>query len=1234
MLLATIPSPDCWQIPTRVTLSPPSGSDLVTEYFNNTHTQADVTPVVVNFNATAANINAQLERGGIVTGRVTNSSGAPMNNVLVLANSFTTNLNNRDTHTDATGTYTITRLVEDDYRIEFTSPVNSIYVGEYYNNQRDYAQAHKLSVAYNRIQSNINAQLELGGQIKGHITDQTGTPLRGVKVYASVSTNFYGSSLALSDASGNYTITGLLTGEYYVRFDPDDDQHISEMYENQRLAAKATLVSVTLGKVTTGINANLEIGGKITGRVTDASGAGFANVNVRAYGFPDAVYGTKFATTDVAGYYTVTALYPGLYYMEFDPPGKVYLAEYYDNQLELVASKPVTALLNSITPNINAQLAIGGGITGKVTNASNEPLENVAVYAYSSLLDPTADASTNTDASGVYTLTPLSAGARYVRFVAPFYGEDYASEYYNNKVTRSTANPVNIVVNQTILAADGDNHENTVPNINAVLEKSAGSIRGKITDDKGAAVADVKVYAYASPVESVAEGLGTSDASGSYTITALAPGNYYLHFDPIYNTHLSEYYNDQFTLASSDPVNVKANTATTNINAVLQKLNVPENGLGTISGKVTTSAGKPVNSALVSLYRSTTSFSAYTYVHTNASGLYTFTSVPTGVYYPLFTPPSTPEYQGYLSEYYNNKHRALNADPITLTANITLTNINAALDIGGAMTGKVTDPSGNGIKAVSVVLASLPGGAAVASANTDASGAYTVSKLLQDNYYVQFRAPSTLNLLTEYYNNQHSSSAAAPVAITLGVTTTGINAQLETGGMIQGLVTGADTNKPLAGVSANIYKLNDCDQTEYVNNAITDATGHYTVTGLATGSYFVYFYPDSNQARRYLYQNYNNKESFPGDSVSVTAGSATTGINAKLQPGAQISGKVTASDLRVPLNDVRIWFYRETDSNFRYYTYADTDSEGNYVSPGLPAGRYKINFDPSDSAEAKAYFWEYYNDQSSFASASVIDLATAATVNNINGELARGGQIAGTVVDDVKLAKLTYATVSVYTTTVGTPYPIANVTTNQDGLYLTEALAPGTYYLSFQASGYITEFYNDKPKLNQAVAVKVTGTAITKGIDAGLKYGAEIRGNVQDSAGNRLFDIRVTADGFAGNFGVAYSDSYGNYAISGLPSDSYRVTFHGVTRTVQCNTKQYGTIYYKQRTRFEDADPVAVVAPDRSNATLQGASASETDAVPAIAYGIDAILPVNGVNPPPTPIPGGGAKIYLPVVQR
>ena len=121
--------------------------------------------------------------------------------------------------------------------------------------------------------------------------------------------------------------------------------------------------------------------------------------------------------------------------------------------------------------------------------------------------------------------------------------------------------------------------------------------------------------------------------------------------------------------------------------------------------------------------------------------------------------------------------------------------------------------------------------------------------------------------------------------MTAGSTTSGIDAALQTGGQISGTVTDASTHSALSGVCVTVYDSTDNE----VGFANTDASGHYTVSGLVSGSYTVGF--AGCGAGNYAPQFYNGKSSLAtADAVSVTAGSTTSGIDAALQTGGQIRG--------------------------------------------------------------------------------------------------------------------------------------------------------------------------------------------------------------------------------------------------------------------------------------------------------------------------------------------------------
>jgi hypothetical protein len=104
---------------------------------------------------------------------------------------------------------------------------------------------------------------------------------------------------------------------------------------------------------------------------------------------------------------------------------------------------------------------------------------------------------------------------------------------------------------------------------------------------------------------------------------------------------------------------------------------------------------------------------------------------------------------------------------------------------------------------------------------------------------------------------------------------------------LAGAVTNASTAEPINGVEV-------CAYTEYLGGGSgctkTEPNGEYAIAGLKAGEYRVEF---STRGRNYLPQFYDGKAaSSEAQLVSVTAGQTTSGIDAGLQEGAQITGNV------------------------------------------------------------------------------------------------------------------------------------------------------------------------------------------------------------------------------------------------------------------------------------------------------------------------------------------------------
>jgi carboxypeptidase family protein len=104
------------------------------------------------------------------------------------------------------------------------------------------------------------------GSISGTVTSG-GSPLQGVQVYASSAST---SGNALTNGTGNYTISGLPAGQYVVR--AEQEGFATTYYPGQRDYGAATPIVVTAAGNSSGINLVLsaEAGG-MTGTVVDAT---------------------------------------------------------------------------------------------------------------------------------------------------------------------------------------------------------------------------------------------------------------------------------------------------------------------------------------------------------------------------------------------------------------------------------------------------------------------------------------------------------------------------------------------------------------------------------------------------------------------------------------------------------------------------------------------------------------------------------------------------------------------------------------------------------------------------------------------------------------------------------------------------------------------------------------------------------------------------------------------------
>jgi hypothetical protein len=309
---------------------------------------------------------------GTITGTVTHAA-APLEKVEVKVFDAKTEAFVGSASTNATGEYTAT-VSPGSYKVGFFPASGSKFITQYYNKAFSLSTAEAVTVLEGKATEHINAELGEGGTISGTVTDAHGVPLANISVSASTETSSGGSAITLAD--GKYTLAGLAPGSYTVGFFPAFGLNFVPQYYNGAASFReATPVLVEEEKTKT-INPELQVGGEISGRVTDAvTHKPLANVAV----FAEDARGLElfgFALTNANGEYTMVGLASATYNLEFfseNEGGAEYIAQI-DNGVGVTQGSTTSGINAALVPkapnNTSPPVASGTAAVGQKLSCS------------------------------------------------------------------------------------------------------------------------------------------------------------------------------------------------------------------------------------------------------------------------------------------------------------------------------------------------------------------------------------------------------------------------------------------------------------------------------------------------------------------------------------------------------------------------------------------------------------------------------------------------------------------------------------------------------------------------------------------------------------------------------------------------------------------------------------------------------------------------------------------------
>ncbi len=371
------------------------------------------------------------------------------------------------------------------------------------------------------------------------------------------------------------------------------------------------------------------------------------------------------------------------------------------------------------------------------------------------------------------------------------------------------------------------------------------------------------------------------------------------------------------------------------------------------------------------------------------------------------------------------------------------------------------------------------------------------------------------------------------------------------GATVSGIVTDAGTGSNLPSMIVRAYTSAGADPGLLTT---TDSTGRYTL-GVPPGDYRILAY---DQNGIYATTFAGDADSFETSAELSVGDKNVANYNFALRRGGVVTGRALAGSS--PIGDGVVAAYNLSGTR-RGFTVPD--NSGNY-SIVLPPGPFKlVAFDNN-----KLYAPQFFFLMSSFNAATPVQVSEGKVVPNTNFALARGGRLAGFVMDSESGAPVAGMLIAVYDDSGAL---IASQQSTSDQFDIT--VSAGTYRLvaSDPAHSYAPAFFGGASNFDGVTPISIRASELRSELRFDVVPAAHVRGRTLSESGAPLKDITIAAYNRDGSLRTSVrTSSNGEFQLD-LPAGTFKLV-------ASDEALVYAVEFFSNAPDFRSAEEITVSA--------------------------------------------------------